>query len=304
MNAPTYGIGLYAPAGYAVELEAISRATERLEALGHRVFVDPTASTRWERFSASDDERLAAVMRMALDPRIDLAIAVRGGYGWSRLLDRIDFDAIAASETRWLGHSDFTAFQLAAWTHAGIVSFAGPMAAYDFGAIEPSAFTTDHCFRLLGGTSHEIELPLEGPADFAASGTLWGGNLAMVAHLVGTAHFPSIDGGILVLEDIGEQPYRVERMLYQLHFAGVLRRQRALLLGSFNGYEPSPNDNGYDLAATIAHARAHFGVPIYTGLPFGHCRDKLTLPFGGQAELMVAAGIARLRLSGYGAVPR
>ena len=304
MKSPTYGIGLYAPAGFVVEPEAISRATERLEALGHRVIVDPTASNRWQRFSASDDERLAAVMRMASDPRVDLAIAVRGGYGWSRLLDRIDFDAIAASKTRWLGHSDFTAFQLAAWTHARMVSFAGPMAAYDFGALEPSSFTNDHCWALLAGASYEIELPLEGPADFSASGTLWGGNLAMVAHLVGTSHFPTIAGGILMLEDIGEQPYRIERMLYQLHFAGVLGQQRAILLGSFNGFEASPNDNGYDLAAAIAHARARFGVPIYAGLPFGHCRDKLTLPFGGHAELEVTGGTTRLRLSGYGAAPR
>jgi muramoyltetrapeptide carboxypeptidase len=301
MKAPTYGIGLYAPAGFVAEPEAITRATARLEALGHRVIVDPTASARWQRFSATDDERLAAVMRMASDPRVDLAIAVRGGYGWSRLLDRIDFDAIAASKTRWLGHSDFTAFQLAAWAHAGIVSFSGPMAAYDFGAPEPSPFTNDHCWALLAGSNHEVELALQGPAAFAASGTLWGGNLAMVAHLVGTRHFPTIAGGILVLEDVGEHPYRIERMLYQLHFAGVLARQRALLLGSFNGFEAAPNDNGYDLAAMIEHARARFGVPIYTGLPFGHCRDKLTLPFGGHAELEVAAGAARLRLSGYGA---
>jgi muramoyltetrapeptide carboxypeptidase len=303
MKAPAYGIGLYAPAGFVMEPEAIERAAERLEALGHRVTVDPTASARWQRFSAPDDERLAAVMRMASDPRVDLAIAVRGGYGWSRLLDRIDFDAVAASKTRWLGHSDFTAFQLAAWTHTGVVSFAGPMAAYDFGAPELSSFTNDHCWALLGAASHEVELALEGPANLAASGTLWGGNLAMVAHLVGTPHFPTISNGILVLEDIGEHPYRIERMLYQLHFAGVLGRQRAVLLGSFNGFDASPNDNGYDLAATIAHARARFGVPIFTGLPFGHCRDKLTLPFGGHAELEVAAGIARLRLSGYGATP-
>jgi len=303
MKVPTYGIGLYAPAGFVVEPEAIARAAERLKALVHRVIIDPTASARWQRFSATDAERLAAVMRMASDPRVDLAIAVRGGYGWSRLLDRIDFDALAASKTRWLGHSDFTAFQLAAWTHAGIVTFSGPMAAYDFGAPGPSSFTNDHCWALLAGASHEVELALEGPAEFAAAGTLWGGNLAMVAHLVGTSHFPTMSGGILVLEDIGEHPYRIERMLYQLHFAGVLARQRALLLGSFNGFEASPNDNGYDLAATIAHARTHFGVPIYTGLPFGHCRDKLTLPFGGHAELDVAGGIARLRLSGYGAAP-
>ena len=119
----------------------------------------------------------------------------------------------------------------------GIVSFAGPMAAYDFGAPEPSSFTNHHCWALLAGASYEVELPLEGPADFAASGPLWGGNLAMVAHLVGTSHFPTMHGGILVLEDIGEQPYRIERMLYQLHFAGVLGGS-AILLGSFNGFGP------------------------------------------------------------------
>lgn len=300
VDSRSYGIGLYAPAGFAPEPEAIMRATARFEAAGHRVVVDPTASARWQRFSAPDEERLAAVMRMASDPRIDLAIAVRGGYGWSRLLDRIDFDAIGAAKTRWLGHSDFTAFQLAAWTHARMVSFAGPMAAYDFGAESPSSFTIEHCWGLLGNASYELELPLDGP-DVAASGTLWGGNLAMVAHLVGTRHFPDVDDGILVLEDVGEQPYRLERMLYQLHFAGVLGRQRAVLLGSFNGFDTAPSDNGYDLAAMIAQARDRFGVPICTGLPFGHCRDKLTLPFGGHCELGVAGGMATLRLSGYGA---
>lgn len=299
MASTTYGIGLYAPAGYVAEAAAIARATTRLEALGHRVVVDPTASTRCQRFSAPDDERAAAVMRMATDPRIDLAIAVRGGYGWSRLLDRIDFDVIGAAKKRWIGHSDFTAFQMAAWTHAHIVTFAGPMAVYDFGAEAPSTFTFEHCWRLLDAATYEVRLPLQGPDDFAAAGTLWGGNLAMVAHLLGTRHFAPIDGGILILEDVGEHPYRIERMLYQLFFAGVLGHQRAVILGSFNGFEPAPNDNGYDLAATIAHARDRFGVPIYTGLPFGHCRDKLTLPFGGHCELDVAGGTATLRLSRY-----
>src|SRR4029078_5254194 len=155
----------------------------------------------------------------------------------------------------------------------------------------------------VAGPRYTVDLPLECPAEFAASGTLWGGNLAMVAHLVGSAHFPTVSGGILVLEDVGEHPYRIERLLYQLHFAGVLAQQRAVLLGSFNGFEPSPNDNEYDLAATIAHARARFGVPIYTGLPFGHCRDKLTLPFGGQAEVGVSGGIATRPLLGLRIMP-
>ncbi len=176
----------------------------------------------------------------------------------------------------------------------GMPTFAGPMAAYDFGAETPSAFTLDHCWGLLGADHYEIECPLDGP-DFAGEGMLWGGNLAMVAHLVGTPHFPRVDGGILFLEDIGEHPYRVERMLYQLHFAGVLARQRAVLLGTFNGYELAANDNGYDAAAMVAHVRARFGPARVHGLPFGHMPEKLTLPVGGRCALAVRDGRARSR---------
>ena len=118
---------------------------------------------------------------------------------------------------------------------------------------------------------------------------------------MGTPHFPRIDGGILFLEDIGEHPYRVERMLYQLHFAGVLARQRAVLLGTFNGYELGPNDNGYDAAALVAQVRDRLCPHLFTGLPFGHVPEKLTLPVGGRCALEVRDGAARLAFSNYGA---
>jgi muramoyltetrapeptide carboxypeptidase len=299
LNRRTYGIGLYAPAGFATEPAAVNRAVERFERAGHRVVIDPTVTSRWQRFSAPDEERLAAVMRMAEDPRVELAIAVRGGYGWSRLLDHLDFPRIATTGKRWLGHSDFTAFQLAALTATGMVTFAGPLAAYDFGAETPSEFTLEHCWDLLASTEHVARFPVAGPTRFDAEGTLWGGNLSLVTHLVGTRHLPGIDGGILFLEDVSEHPYRIERMLYQLHLAGILGRQRAVLLGEFNGYELGANDEGYDLETMVEHCRSAFDVPIFTGLPFGHCRDKLTLPVGGHCSLSVEGGIARMALSGY-----
>src|SRR4029077_12256147 len=129
---------------------------------------------------------------------------------------------------------------------------------------------------------HEVECDLDGPTTFAGSGTLWGGNLAMVAHLVGTPYFPHVDGGILFLEDVCEHPYRIERMLYQLHHAGVLARQRAILLGRFTEFELNGNDGGYDLEGAVAQLRSLVNVPVFTGLPFGHVADKLTLPVGGN----------------------
>jgi muramoyltetrapeptide carboxypeptidase len=296
----SYGIGLYAPAGFAQEPAALDRAVARLTALGHSVVVDPTCRQRWQRFAATDDERLAAVLRMAGDPRVELAITLRGGYGWTRLLPRLDFPALAATGKRWLGYSDFTAFQLAALAQARMITFAGPSATGDFGAHTPSAFTFAHCFGLLDTTRYATQFAVEGSPTFATNGTLWGGNLAMVAHLCGTPYFPDVADGILFLEDVGEHPYRIERMLYQLLHAGVLPRQRAILLGQFTDYQANDNDDGYDLLSVVAQLRAQIRVPIYTGLPFGHVPDKLTLPVGGQCAFEVRNNQATLTLSDYG----
>jgi muramoyltetrapeptide carboxypeptidase len=289
---------LVAPAGFATRPDAVDRAAALLAARGHRVRIDPTARSRWQRFAAPDDERLAAIARVAADAETDVAVMVRGGYGFTRLLDRIDFATLAAARKRWLGHSAFTAFQLAALARAGIVTYAGPMASYDFGAASPSAFTLAHCFGVLENDGWEARVALAGPS-LRARGTLWGGNLAMVTHLVGTPYLPHVDGGILFLEDVAEHPYRIERMLYQLLHAGILARQRAVLLGAFTEYELNANDAGYDLAAAIAQLRARSPAPIFTGLPFGHVPDKLTLPVGGRCELDVRDEGARLLVSAY-----
>ena len=299
MSAGSLRFTIVAPAGFATDPAAIDRAERLLTGMGHRVKCDPTARARFQRFSAPDDERLAAIARVAADPETDVAVTVRGGYGYSRLVGRIDYAALARGRARWIGHSDFTAFQLAALAKAGIVTFAGPMAAYDFGALAPSPFTLANCFGVLEHDFWDVECALDGPARVACAGTLWGGNLSLVAHLVGTPYFPDVAGGILFLEDVAEAPYAVERMLHQLLHAGALAKQRAILLGAFTEYALHANDGGYDLDAAIAQLRAQTDVPIYTGLPFGHVPDKLTLPVGGQCALDVRDGGAKLTLFDY-----
>lgn len=291
-------VTIVAPAGFATDPASVDRAEALLTRLGHRVRSDSTARSRYQRFSAPDDERLAAIERVAADPDTDVVVMVRGGYGFTRLIDRLDFGVLAAARKRWMGHSDFTAFQLAALARAGFVTYAGPMAAYDFGSVNPSAFTLDNCFGMLDNDAWSVDCALEGPAG-ACEGTLWGGNLAMLTHLVGTPFFPRVDGGILFLEDVGEHPYRIERMFHQLLHAGIIARQRAVLLGAFTEYELNANDAGYDLGAVIAHLRARTDVPVYTGLPFGHIPDKLTMPVGGHCALAVSDGRARLEFTRY-----
>jgi muramoyltetrapeptide carboxypeptidase len=286
--------GLYSPSGVIVDEAAVDRATRLLLQRGHRVVEDEASRARHQRFAGDDEQRLAAIARMAARDDVDVVMAIRGGYGWSRLLRRLDFAQLATNHKRWLGHSDFTAFQLAALARTGMISYAGPMAAYDFGAEQPSEFTLENCFAMLGSIEHAVSLDLDGPPGRMIDGVLWGGNLAIAAHLVGSAFFPSIDGGILFLEDIAEHPYRIERMLYQLHHAGILARQRAIVLGAFTDYALHAHDDGYDYPIVVAHLRDLVEVPVYTGLPFGHVRDKLTLPVGGRATLTTGDGKAQL----------
>ena len=291
----TFDFGFYAPSGVIVDDAAVDRATRRLLAAGHRVVEDEASRVRHQRFAGDDDIRLSAIARMAARDDIDVAVAIRGGYGYSRLLDRLDFAALAHGGTRWLGHSDFTAFQLAALARAGMVTYAGPMAAYDFGAETPSDFTLEHCFAMLESHEHAVTLALDGPAGRTIEGTLWGGNLVCSSPIWSARRSSRRStAASLFLEDISEHPYRIERMLYQLLYAGVLERQRAILLGRFTDYTLYPHDDGYDLPSVVAHLRDRVDVPVYTGLPFGHVRDKLTLPVGGRATLTTGDGTAQL----------
>jgi muramoyltetrapeptide carboxypeptidase len=216
---------------------------------------------------------------------IDIVLAARGGYGMSRLLDRIDFDLFARSGCVFAGHSDCIALQLALLARNGTSSLAGPLACFDFGAETVSEFTAKHFWAALAQPRHAFTVSQPGQPRCAASGVLWGGNLAMVTHLLGTPNFPAIDRGILFLEEINEHPYRVERMLLQLHNAGVLDRQAAILFGDFSGFRVLDNDAGYGMATVVEYLRGKTRTPILTGLPYGHIRDKVCLPVGGIGVL-------------------
>ena len=299
-------LGLLGLSGYEADTERLARAVAHLAAAGVTVRQLPPPGAHFQRFAASDAERVAALRALADDPAIRSIMAVRGGYGASRLLPAIDFAALGAlvraGRKRFIGHSDFTAFHLGLLTQGGATSFAGPMAAYDFGGHGEdqglSAFTIAHLQAVLEGPDHRVEFAADGP-DLDVAGTLWGGNLSLVCSLVGTPWLPDIAGGVLFVEDIGEQPYRIERMLLHLHHAGVLARQAAILVGDFALQQPTAYDIGFDVAAVVAQLRAVCATPIITGLPFGHIPDKLTLPVGGRAALRMRAGLCRLTLSDY-----
>ncbi len=289
------GIGLIAPSGRVLDEAALDRAIGYFKARGWHV-VAPAAIRRIDtRFAGSDAQRLAALHAMAARDDVELVMAVRGGYGLSRLLHRIDFQLLAGAGKRFIGHSDFTALLCAGYAQGRMAGLAGPTAAYDFGAESVSTFTESHFWRAIERQADEVVVNAPSSRVGQFSGQLWGGNLALLAHLAGTPYLPRINGGLLFIEDINEHPFRVERMLYQLHNAGVLARQRALLLGDFSAYTLGESDNGYDFGTMVAHLRRLLPIPVLTGLPFGHVRDKLTLPFGGKATIDVEKRAYRLR---------
>jgi len=296
---------IHSPAGIVAQAASVRRAAKRLKALGFDVSVDESALKKHQRFAGEDEVRLDALHRVA-DAAPQVALATRGGYGLSRLLDQVDWTKLAGSVERgtaWVGYSDVTALQLGAMAHnaAGPTKpganvsagfWAGPMACGDFGNPEMTDGgddVTQDCFvEAVTGDLEAVGFRSEASFDgVEVSGRLWGGNLAVVQALLGTPHFPKVKGGILFLEDVNEHPYRIERALLQLHQAGVLGAQKAVVLGAFTEYRKSPLDRGYNLKSAIAHLRSVCPVPILTGLPFGHVPTKVCLPVGRQATLSV-----------------
>ncbi|HHR4311300.1 TPA: muramoyltetrapeptide carboxypeptidase [Salmonella enterica] len=294
---------LIAPSGYCINQQAALRGVQRLTDAGHQVENDEVIRRRYQRFAGTDAERLADVNSLAsLTSPDTIVMPVRGGYGASRLLDRIDWQALASRQQRdpllICGHSDFTAIQAGLLAQANIITFSGPMLAANFGVETLNTFTEQHFWLALRKAQFTVEWQGDGP-QCDAQGTLWGGNLAMLISLIGTPWMPTIDKGILVLEDVNEHPFRVERMLLQLEYAGILNRQSAIVLGSFSGAAPNEYDAGYSLESVYAFLRSRLSVPLITGLDFGHEQRTVTLPIGANATLKNTRQGTQLTLSGH-----
>ncbi|EAB6283334.1 muramoyltetrapeptide carboxypeptidase [Salmonella enterica subsp. enterica serovar Enteritidis] len=294
---------LIAPSGYCINQQAALRGVQRLTDAGHQVENDEVIRRRFQRFAGTDAERLADVNSLAsLTSPDTIVMPVRGGYGASRLLDRIDWQALASRQLRdpllICGHSDFTAIQAGLLAQANVITFSGPMLAANFGAETLNTFTEQHFWLALRKAQFTVEWQGDGP-QCDVQGTLWGGNLAMLISLIGTPWMPTIDKGILVLEDVNEHPFRVERMLLQLEYAGILNRQSAIVLGSFSGAAPNEYDAGYSLESVYAFLRSRLSVPLITGLDFGHEQRTVTLPIGANATLKNTRQGTQLTLSGH-----
>ncbi len=240
-------------------------------------------------YFAGDDARRLAELRTALaDPGIDAIVAARGGYGAARLLARLSVDEIRAARKLLVGFSDITALH-ALWARAGVRSLHATM------VCGLGRDSHDDAQRARWVRAAEGEIPSQvrdlrslTPSRKAVSGRLLGGNLAVLASLVGTPHLPDLAGTVLFLEDIGERPYRLDRMVTQLRLAGLLDRVAGIVLGTFT--DCAPGKDGVTAEDAIAGCLTGLDVPVLTGVPTGHVDDNLELPFGARVVVDPAAG--------------
>ena len=307
-------IYIYSPSSAIRDKASFKRGIKRLRALGHEVEVDEAALAKYQRFAGDDETRLAAIERAAASGA-DVALITRGGYGLTRILPAINYKAVAKSidkGTKFVGLSDFTALQMALLTKTGAVTWAGPALGEDFGTEEAPDDIMEACFDdLVSGQGEGTgwQLPKASSVDAIDSvassahktkdtgqfviqnAPLWGGNLAVLASLIGTPYFPkaeTIKGGILFIEDVGEHPYRVERILTHLLHAGVLASQKAIVFGQFSNYKLVPGyDSGFNLSSVATRLQSQVKARVLMGLPFGHVATKVLLPVGAKVTLAV-----------------
>lgn len=290
-------IAVAAPASAPLDDARYRAGLDALRARGLHVETPRETFAEHGFLAGPDADRLAEMNALLRRDDLDAIVCVRGGYGTLRLLPDLDYAAARAHPKLVVGYSDITALQFALYAHAGLPGLSGPMIAPDWPDLD--AASEAQFWRLAEGDAPvEIVGPggerLVGVRPGRTEGVLLGGNLTMIAALVGTPFLPPMDGAILFLEEVGEPPYRIDRLLAQLKLAGVLGRLGGLVLGGFTGAESPPNRPSLSLDAVLDHYTAALAGPVARNLTYGHFRTKSTLPVGVRARLTVDGDDATL----------
>lgn len=265
----------------------MAEGVKTLTSLGFRVVLGPHVLKRNKYLAGTDAERLSDLCTMFRDRGIDGVICLRGGYGSMRILSGIDYSLLRRNPKVLMGYSDITALQLAIWKRTGLVTFSGPMLATEFGR-RPAEFTLKHFLRAVAGPAPLGHIPaVPGAVTInpgRAAGRLLGGNLSLVAATLGTPYEIDTRGAILFLEEVGEHPYRVDRLLSQLLLAGKLRAAAGVVFGECVRCE-AEEASSFSLLEVIRGIFQDLGMPCYYGLSAGHSPGTATLPLGVRAEM-------------------
>ena len=293
-------------------------ALERLACAGFKVDNPAITKRQYLRFAGTDSQRASDLQNIATGaikaPK--LLLGVRGGYGAMRLLPMVDWSTLGRimkeRGTILACFSDVTAIQCALLAKGGMSSLAAPMLYSEFGKIKPDEVSCRQFAKALTNpnliiniadaslTSPNLPSILTNSEPKTLTGSIWGGNLSVVSALAGSEYLPRIDGGIVFLEDVGEQAYRIERMLYDLYLAGVFKGQQAIVFGALSGSGEDSYDKRYDVATVIRQLHQLTGLPIYSGMRFGHIGQKHSFPLGARCQISAnTVGGYQLAFSAY-----
>lgn len=288
-------VAIVAPAGVSAEPDNLSRAKTNVESLGLQVLVMPNAGKVWGYLAGTDQERADDFNAAVNDRSIKGIITLRGGYGTMRILPLIDYDAFRKHPKVVMGYSDITGLLNALTRKSRVVTYHGPIAEAKFQGFEGEwmrkAIFDSGPIGLFGTPKELIGKAVE-PAPRTiqsgkAKGHLIGGNLSLIAPCAGTRYGPEFEGAVLFLEDVGEDPYRVDRMLTSLWLGGHLEKLKGIVFGDFRPTRPGEVKDKFDFSMdqVFDNLRLWTKIPMYCGLYAGHIADKITLPIGAMVEM-------------------
>lgn len=285
-------IGVISPASSPNELERIEKGVKYLEGLGYKVEVGKNVGKVHGYLAGTDEERLEDLHSMFSNKNVKAIFNVRGGYGSGRLLDKINYGLIKRNPKIFVGYSDITALQMAFLKKTGLVTFAGPMVAVDFASDNVDPFTEENFWKIITSSKKIGKINNPNSEKFytltkgRGEGNLLGGNLALLISLMGTDYQPNFNNSVLLLEDIGEDPYRIDRMFYQLKYAKVFSKINGIILGRFvDCYIKDKEQPSLTLNDVISDYLEELKIPVIYNVKHGHIKENLTIPWGLKTKI-------------------
>lgn len=279
-------IGIAAPASIET-LENIENGIARLKSLGFKIKKGKHILDKWGYFSGTDEDRAKDIMDMFEDREVKLILCIRGGYGSMRLLPFIDFNMVRKNPKLFVGYSDITVLMNSFYERAGLITFHGPMLSsnlYVMDTLESFLISVMEGYKEYS-IANPVNVPMRSNTDKIAEGEIVGGNLSMICSTLGTPYEINTKNKLLLLEDIEEPPYKVDRMLTQLGLSGKLGSCAGIILGQFTNCEGEPKENYFTLEQVMENRILSFRKPTIMNVMCGHDNPKLTLPIGAKARL-------------------
>lgn len=291
---PGSRVALVAPAGPILDPDDFERAAQACSSIGVTAVVGPRSGRREAYLAGTDEERLADLSDALGDDSIEAVWCLRGGYGVPRLLDSLDFDQLTERPKVLIGYSDITALLNAMLRKSGVVGFHGPVARSGLSDFSREALSRVVFDARPAGVLPRHEHPVTTLSGGTAQGRLVGGNLSLLTTLLGTPYMPDTSGALLVLEEVGEESYRIDRMLAHLRLAGVLDGIAGAVVGRFTEVSQESPSGSRPVPEILAEYLGKLGVPAAHGFPVGHVEDQWTLPLGVEARLDADQGTLEL----------